>query len=93
MLSSPRTDHPQGELSAFPKVFRQTQERLPGTRRMIGDGGYSARWMAGMLHEAGVEARILPRRNVTLRSQGMLGWFTAHRGFITDPQRWLEEYR
>ena len=86
------TDHTQGELSAFPEVFRQTRELHPGMRRMTGDGGYSARWVVGMLHEAGVEARILPRRNVTLRSHGTPGWIAAHWGLITDPQRWLEEY-
>jgi transposase len=86
------TDHTEGELSVFPEVFRQTRELHPGMRKMIADGGFSARWVVGLLHEAGVEARILPRRNVTLHSYGTSGWVAAHWGLITDPQEWLEEY-
>ena len=86
------TDHSRGELSVFPEVLRQTLSTHPEMRKMIADGGYSARWVVEMLRTAGVQAWILPRRNITLKSLGMEGWVAAHWGLITDPQSWLEEY-
>jgi transposase len=86
------TDRRVGEVSEFPELARQTKELHPAWSRFYGDGGYSARWVVGLLDRMGVQAWILPRRNVTLKSLGEPAWPRSLLGLVRDPQGWLAEY-
>ncbi|MGI0156762.1 MAG: hypothetical protein ACREDE_11615, partial [Thermoplasmata archaeon] len=85
-------DPRQGELSAFEEVFRTTATLHPGAKIQLGDGLYSARWVVGQVAEAGMEARFLPRRNVTLMAYGEGAWPKSLWGLVKEPQEWLREY-
>ncbi len=85
-------DHRVGELSRFPELVRQTRNLHPEWRRFVGDGGYSARWVVGMLDRRGIGAWILPRRNVNLKPLGEPAWTRSLLGLMKDPQAWLAVY-
>ena len=85
-------DSSQGELSAFEEVFRMTVALHPGAKLQLGDGLYAARWVVGEVAEAGMEARFLPRRDVTLKCLGEPAWPKAIWGLVKGPQAWLAEY-
>ncbi|HUI38838.1 MAG TPA: hypothetical protein VLY85_04325 [Thermoplasmata archaeon] len=86
------TDPHLMEYTAFEEVFRKTVGMHPGAQLQLADGLYSARWVVGMAGEAGVECRILPRRNVTLHGRGVPAWPRSLWGLVKDPQAWLREY-
>lgn len=86
------TDRKVGEITPFPEVARQTKELHPEWSRFMADGAYSARWVVGMLDRMGVQAWILPRREVTLKSLGEPAWPRSLLGLMRDPQAWLTEY-
>jgi transposase len=86
------TDSTKGELSAFEEVFRMTAALHPGAKIQLGDGLYAVRWVVGEVAEAGMEARVLPRRDVTLKCLGEPAWPKSLWGLVKDPQAWLEEY-
>lgn len=86
------TDPTVGELSAFEEVFRTTVALHPEASLQLGDGLYSARWVVGRVAGAGMEARFLPRRDVTLKCLGEPAWPKALWGLVKEPQAWLEEY-
>ncbi len=86
------TDRRIGEISQFPEIAQQTQELHPEWSKFVADGAYSARWVVGLLAGMGVQAWILPRRNVTLKSLGEPAWPRSLRGLVHDPQTWLAEY-
>ncbi len=86
------TDPRLGELSAFEDVFRMTVALHPDATVQLGDGLYAARWVVGQVAEAGMQARFLPRRDVTLKCLGEPAWPKAIWGLVKDPQAWLREY-
>ncbi len=85
-------DHRIGELGQFRELARQTHELHPEWKEFVGDGGYSARWVVGMLDGWGVRSWILPRRNVSLKALGEPAWPQSLYGLIDDPQAWLSKY-
>lgn len=86
------TDATLGELSAFEEVFRMTVALHPEADVQLGDGLYSARWVVGQVARAGMEARFLPRRQVTLKCLGEPAWPRSIWGLVKDPQEWLADY-
>lgn len=86
------TDPHQLEFQVFEEVFRKTVGMHPGARLQLADGLYASRWVIGMAAEAGVECRILPRRNATLHARGVPAWPRSLWGLVKDPQSWLREY-
>lgn len=86
------TDRRIGEPSQFPDLARQTKDLHPEWSRFLGDGAYSARWVVGLLDRMGVQAWILPRRNVTLKTLGEPAWPRSLLGLVRDPQAWLSVY-
>ncbi len=86
------TDHSVAEPTRFPDLVRQTQRLHPEWDKFVGDGAYSARWIVGMLDRVGVQAWILPRRNVRLVSLGEPAWPRSLLGLAKDPQAWLSVY-
>lgn len=85
-------DPMNGELSAFEEVFRMTAALHPEAKIQLGDGLYAVRWVVGRVAEAGMEARFLPRRDVTLKCLGEPAWPKALWGLVKEPQEWLREY-
>ncbi len=85
-------DPTRGELSAFEEVFRMTAALHPEAKIQLGDGLYAVRWVVGQVAEAGMEARFLPRRDVTLKCLGEPAWPRSLWGLVKEPQGWLEEY-
>lgn len=83
------TDHRVGEPGKFEGLARRTKELHPEWSGFLGDGGYSARWVVGLLDRIGVQSWILPRRNVRLTSLGEPAWPMSLRGLAQDPQEWL----
>lgn len=86
------TDPRIGEISQFSELARQTYALHPEWSRFLGDGAYSARWVIGLLDRMGVQAWILPRRTVTMKSLGEPAWPRSLRGLVRDPQTWLAHY-
>lgn len=86
------TDPTRGELSAFEEVFRMTAALHPEGQIQLGDGLYAVRWVVGAVAEAGMEARFLPRRDVTLKCLGVPAWPKSLWGLVKDPQEWLTAY-
>ena len=64
----------------------------PGSRIQLGDGLYAVRWVVGQVAEAGMVARFLPRRDVTLKCLGEPAWPKMLWGLVQEPQAWLEDY-
>ena len=85
-------DPTKGELSAFGEVFRMTAALHPGAKVQLGDGLYAVRWVVGEVAEAGMEARFLPRRDVTLKCLGEPAWPRSLWGLVKEPQEWLRTY-
>jgi transposase len=81
-----------GELSAFEEVFRTTAALHPEAELQVGDGLYALRAVVGRVAAAGMEARFLPRRDVTLHCRGEPAWPKSIWGLVKDPQAWLSEY-
>ena len=86
------SDPSLGELSAFEEVFRMTATLHPEAKMQLGDGLYAVRWVVGLVTEAGMEGRFLPRRDVTLKCLGEPAWPKMLWGLVKEPQSWLEEY-
>ncbi|EQD69057.1 hypothetical protein B2A_00205 [mine drainage metagenome] len=86
------TDPTKGELSAFEEVFRMTAALHPGAKIQLGDGTLRGRWVVGEVAEAGMEARFLPRRDVTLKCLGEPAWPKSLWGLVKEPQEWLRAY-
>jgi transposase len=80
------------EISAFEEVFRTTVALHPDAKVQLGDGLYAMRPVVHRVAEAGMEARFLPRRDVTLKCLGEPAWPRALWGLVKDPQEWLQEY-
>ena len=85
-------DRHVGELSHFPYLLERTKELHPAMAMVVGDGLYAGRPQCALVVRAGAIPRFLPRRNVTLRSEGMAGWVPMLLDMVRDPQKWFGEY-
>ncbi len=56
------------------------------------DAGFQSRDNCRVISEAGGVPRIMPRRNVSLRTRGVPSWTRMLGDLLRDPQAWLEEY-
>ncbi|MGI0055114.1 MAG: hypothetical protein ACREBZ_05305 [Thermoplasmata archaeon] len=84
--------HDVGELAFFPELARATKEVHPSIEMMVGDGIYAGRPQVDLVTELGAVARFLPRRNITLKRFGSVGWVPMLMAMYRDPQGWLREY-
>ncbi len=64
----------------------------PTADLQLGDGLCSARWGVGQVARAGMVARFLPRRQVTLKCLGEPARPRSIWGLVKDPQEWLADY-
>lgn len=56
------------------------------------DRAYLSRENCKIIASYGGTPRIYPKSNSTLKRRGSLAWTQMMLAFITDPQKWLEEY-
>lgn len=85
-------DRRVGELALFPDLLRQTKEFHPGMEMVVGDGLYAGRPQCSLVAEAGAVPRFLPRRNVTLKREGVKAWAEMLLSMAKNPQQWFREY-
>ncbi|MHB1435463.1 MAG: hypothetical protein ACYCPN_05765 [Thermoplasmata archaeon] len=81
-----------GELSHFESNLASTKALHPGMEMVLGDGLYAGRPMVALVAEAGAVARFLPRRNATMKRQGVKAWMEMLLAMAEDPQKWFGEY-
>lgn len=85
-------DRKVGELSHFPRLVAKTKELHPEMEMIVGDGLYAGRPQCALVGQAGAIPRFLPRRNVTLKKDGVKEWSEMLLSMVRDPQRWFEGY-
>jgi transposase len=85
-------DHSLGELAHFPQVAMQTKENHPDMEMMLGDGLYAGRPQCKLIAELGARPRFLPRRNATLKRQGVKAWMDMLLDMAENPQEWFANY-
>ncbi len=85
-------DRHVGELAAFPTVMRETKVLHPQMAMVLGDGLYAGRPMVRLVAEMEAVPRFLPRRNVTMKRQGVKAWGEMLLDMARDPQKWFSEY-
>ena len=81
-----------GELSHFGPNLARTKELHPEMEMVLGDGLYAGRPMVAMVAGAGAVARFLPRRNATMKREGVKAWMDMLLDMANDPQKWFGEY-
>lgn len=85
-------DRHVGELAHFGVNLARTKALHPGMGMIVGDGAYAGRPQCKMVAEAGAVPRFLPRRNATLKRQGVKAWMDMLLSMAADPQKWFGEY-
>ena len=85
-------DRHVGELAAFPTVMRETKTLHPQIAMVLGDGLYAGRPMVRLVGELGAVPRFLPRRNVTMKREGVKAWGEMLLDMARDPPKWFAEY-
>jgi transposase len=85
-------DRHVGELALFPELLVRTKELHPGMEMLVGDGLYAGRPQCDLVAKAGAVPRFLPRRNVTLKREGVKAWAEMLLSMAEDPQQWFREY-
>lgn len=81
-----------GELSHFGANLARTKALHPEMEWVLGDGLYAGRPSCRMVAEVGAVPRFLPRRNATLKREGVKAWADMLLSMAEDPQRWFGEY-
>ncbi len=81
-----------GELSHFPALMARTKELHPEMEMVVGDGLYAGRWMCGLVASLGAVPRFLPRRNVTMKREGVKAWMDMLLALSKGPQGWMRDY-
>ena len=81
-----------GETSVFPQLLSRAKEMHSGMERVVGDGAYAGRPQCALVAAAGVVPRFLPRRNATLKGEGVRAWTQMLPSMAENPQQWFREY-
>ena len=87
------TENPEGNESPYlePLVL-ETAKKYDEVDLVTGDAAYISRDNCNIIASIGAIPRIYPKRGITLRQKGSKAWTAMLLSFITDPQKWLEEY-
>ncbi len=80
------------ELEYFPDLIRQTKVLHPDIEMVLGDTRYAGRPQCKIVHEIGAVPRFLPRRNVTMKRDGVRAWMEMLLDMAENPQKWFSEY-
>ena len=81
-----------GELAHFGENLARTKALHPEMEMVTGDGAYAGRPQCRLVAEVGAVPRFLPRRNATLKREGVKAWMDMLLAMAEDPQRWFGEY-
>ena len=85
-------DRSIGELSFFPSIVSQTHINCSQMDTILGDSLYANRMACAVVARYGATPHFLPKSNSTFLSLGVPSWNNMTHGFVSDPQRWLQEY-
>ncbi|MGI0052826.1 MAG: hypothetical protein ACREC5_00475 [Thermoplasmata archaeon] len=85
-------DRRVGDLALFPDLLRQRKELHPGMEMVVGDGLYAGRPPCDLVAQVGAVPRFLPRRNATLKREGVKAWAERLLSMTENPQPWFREY-
>lgn len=83
------------EVDQLPKLVHKTIGTLRGGRLtgfVCADAGFQSRNNCEVIVAAGGVPRIMPKRNVSLKTLGAPSWTRMLNQLMNDPQKWLEEY-
>lgn len=87
------TENPEANESPYlESLVLDTAEKYVKVSLVTGDAGYISRDNCDIIASLGAIPRIYPKRGITLRQKGSRAWTDMLLSFITDPQKWLEEY-
>ncbi len=87
------TENPEANESPhLESLVTDTAEKYEKVDLVTGDAAYISRDNCNIIASIGAIPRIYPKRGITLRQKGSRAWTDMLLGFITDPQKWLEEY-
>jgi transposase len=81
-----------GETAAFPELLRRTKEMHEGLAMVVGDGAYAGRPQCALVAAVGAVPRFLPRRNATMKGEGVRAWTQMLLSMAESPQQWFREY-
>ena len=81
-----------GETSVFPHLVSRTKAMHAGMERVVGDGAYAGRPQCGLVAAVGATPRFLPRRNATLKGEGVRAWTEMLLSMAENPQQWFRDY-
>jgi transposase len=87
-----RADGRMGETAAFPQLLARTKAMHAGVEMVVGDGAYAGRPQCAQVAEVGAVPRFLPRRNATLKGEGVRAWTEMLLAMAADPQQWFRDY-
>jgi transposase len=59
---------------------------------VVGDGAYAGRPQCALVAAVGAVPRFLPRRNATLKGEGVRAWTEMLLSMAENPQQWFREY-
>lgn len=85
-------ERPIGETAAFPTVLARTKAMHTGMTMVVGDGAYAGRPQCALVAAAGAVPRFLPRRNATMKGEGVRAWTEMLLAMADHPQQWFREY-
>ncbi len=87
------TKNPEGNESPYlePLVI-ETAKKYGEVDLVTGDAAYISRENCNIIASIGAIPRIYPKKGISLRQKGSKAWTDMLLCFITDPQKWLEEY-
>ncbi len=85
-------DRRNGETSVFPQLLVRAQEMHSGMDRVVGDGAYAGRPRCALVAAVGAVPRFLPRRNATMKGEGVRAWTEMLLSMAEKPQQWFREY-
>ena len=81
-----------GETSVFPQLLVRAKEMHSGMARVVGDGAYAGRPQCALVAAVGAVPRFLPRRNATMKGEGVRAWTEMLLSMAENPQQWFREY-
>lgn len=87
-----RADGQIGETAAFPELLTRTKRMHTEMEMVVGDGAYAGRPQCAQVAAVGAVPRFLPRRNATMKGEGVRAWTRMLLSMAENPQQWFREY-
>ncbi len=85
-------DHQIGETAVLSPLLARTKEMHSEMTMVVGDGAYAGRPQCALVAAVGAVPRFLPRRNATVKGEGVRAWTEMLLSMAENPQQWFREY-